>query len=123
MTLWRSPTTTQVWVLPCQIYVGPVISSVAPPATAPLACHLQLQQRPPHPPCAGFRAAWRACPSATALKHLDVDAPRLMRGLYEQEVSGLWAQKPVQCSSGPFLPGDYSGWKRWRDSLPGVEHT
>lgn len=118
----------------------------------------------PVPPCgAGFCAAWRACPASTALKHLDVDAPRLMRGLYEQDVSGgcslprascrlpsacssghlgcsclpaspvhppppsrpaagLWAQKPVQCASGDYLPGDYSGWKRWRDALPEVQH-
>lgn len=37
---------------------------------------------------AGFRAAWRACPSTTVLKHLDVDAPQLMRGLHEQDRSG-----------------------------------
>lgn len=112
----------------------------------------------------GFRAAWRACPSTTALKHLDVDAPQLFRGLYEQEMSGgcdclcfeswlpgrgiacwcqrtlvcchvqlanlsdlalpagLWDAKPVQCSAGDFLPGDYSSWKAWRDSLPTVAH-
>lgn len=37
---------------------------------------------------AGFRPAWRACPADTAVKHLDVDAPRLFKGLYEQDVSG-----------------------------------
>ncbi|PSC69470.1 UDP-c:betaGal beta-1,3-N-acetylglucosaminyltransferase 6 isoform B [Micractinium conductrix] len=67
-----------------------------------------------------FKAAWRACSSDTAVKHLDVDAPRLFRGLYEQDVSGLWKTKPVQCSTGDYLPGDYGGWKRWRDSLPSV---
>lgn len=36
--------------------------------------------------------------------------------------AGLWDQKPVQCSSGDFLPGDYAGWKQWRDGLPTVEH-
>lgn len=70
----------------------------------------------------GFRAAWRSCPSDTAVRHLDADAPQLMAGLYEQELSGLWGAKPVQCSSGNYLPGDYSGWKKWRDSLPSVEH-
>lgn len=41
---------------------------------------------PQHHP--SFRAAWRACPPATALKHLDVDAPRLFGGLHEQDASG-----------------------------------
>eukprot|EP00887_Chlorella_sp_A99_P001796 scaffold19.g1796.t1 len=58
---------------------------------------------------AGFRAAWRACPADTAVRHLDVDAPRLVAGLWEQERSGLWDTKPVQCSSGSFVPGDYTG--------------
>lgn len=68
----------------------------------------------------GFRAAWRSCPPETVLRHLDVDAPRLMPGLYEQEESGLWSNRPVQCSSGFFTPGDYFGWRRWRDSLEDV---
>ena len=38
-----------------------------------------------------------------------------------QDISGLWDRKPVQCSSGAFLPGDYGGWRRWRDSLSDVE--
>ncbi len=41
-----------------------------------------------------FRAAWRACPSSTALKHMDVDAPQLFKGLHAQDLSGgcicLW---------------------------------
>ncbi|KFM27449.1 UDP-GlcNAc:betaGal beta-1,3-N-acetylglucosaminyltransferase 6 [Auxenochlorella protothecoides] len=69
----------------------------------------------------GFRAAWRSCPAETVLRHLDVDAPALLDGLYAQEESGLWGARPVQCSSGKFLPGDYSGWKAWRDTLPFVE--
>ncbi|PRW57106.1 Phosphatidylserine synthase 2 isoform A [Chlorella sorokiniana] len=71
----------------------------------------------------GFRPAWRACPADTAVKHLDVDAPRLFRGLYEQDVSGLWDDKPVQCASGDYLVGDYAGWKAWRDQLPTVERV
>jgi hypothetical protein len=37
-------------------------------------------------------------------------------------LAGLWAAKPVQCAIGDYLPGDYSGWKRWRDALPSVAH-
>lgn len=70
----------------------------------------------------GFRAAWRSCPNDTAVRHLDVDAPALMSGLYEQDRSGLWDLKPIQCSSGSFLPGDYNGWRKWRDELDGVSH-
>lgn len=36
----------------------------------------------------GFRAAWRNCPAATVVKHLDVDAPQLFKGLHEQDLSG-----------------------------------
>lgn len=54
----------------------------------------------------GFRAAWRACPSTTVLKHLDVDAPRLLRGLHEQERSGAarGAGQPCMARFGPCLP-------------------
>ncbi len=38
-----------------------------------------------------------------------------------QELSGIWAVKTVQCSSGQFLPGDYYSWLRWRRSLPDVD--
>ncbi|KAL4451696.1 hypothetical protein ABPG75_007358 [Micractinium tetrahymenae] len=69
-----------------------------------------------------FRAAWRSCGTTTAVKHLDVDAPALLKGLHEQELSGLWSSKPVQCAGGDYLPGDYTGWKRWRDALPSVAH-
>lgn len=65
----------------------------------------------------GFRSPWRSCTPSTAVKHLDIDSPRLLAGLLEQDVSGLADIKPVQCSSGEFLPGDYWGWKSWRDSL------
>ena len=37
-------------------------------------------------------------------------------------LAGLWAAKPVQCAMGDYLPGDYNGWKRWRDALPSVAH-
>lgn len=65
----------------------------------------------------GYKAAWRACTNQTAVRHLDLDAPRLFQGLHEQEVSGLWDQKTVQCSGGQFLAGDYNGWKAWRNSV------
>jgi len=64
-----------------------------------------------------FKAAWRACTNETAIRHLDLDAPGLMRGLHEQEISGLWDKKTVQCSTGSYVAGDYSGWKRWRNSV------
>ena len=67
-----------------------------------------------------FRAAWRACPPETAVRHLDTESPQLMAGLHAQDASGLWDLKPVQCSSGDFLPGDYAGWKEWRDGLADV---
>lgn len=64
-----------------------------------------------------FKAAWRACTNETAVRHLDIDAPMLFSGLFEQEKSGLWDKKTVQCSYGKFIAGDYSGWKRWRNSV------
>eukprot|EP00210_Caulerpa_lentillifera_P004964 g4738.t1 len=64
-----------------------------------------------------FKAAWRACTNETAIRHLDLDAPALFQGLYAQDQSGLWEKKTVQCSSGTFVAGDYSGWKRWRNSV------
>ena len=66
-----------------------------------------------------FRPAWRSCATDTAVRHLDVDSPRLLAGLVEQDISGLADEKPVQCSSGDFLPGDYSGWFAWREGLKG----
>lgn len=65
----------------------------------------------------GFRPAWRACVPDTAVRHLDVDSPRLLKALVEQDISGLSDEKPVQCTSGQFLPGDYNGWYAWRSSL------
>jgi Galactosyltransferase len=65
----------------------------------------------------GFRPAWRSCVPDTAVRHLDIDSPRLLKGLVEQDISGLADSKPVQCSSGQFLPGDYAGWNAWRTSL------
>ncbi len=40
---------------------------------------------------AGFKTAWRSCTNETAIRHLDVDAPRLFQGLYEQELSGEYS--------------------------------
>lgn len=56
------------------------------------------------------------CIMCIQIRHLDLDAPRLFHGLHEQQVSGLWDQKTVQCSTGQFQAGDYSGWKKWRNS-------
>ena len=67
----------------------------------------------------GFRPAWRSCASDTVVRHLDLDSPRLLAGLVEQDISGLSDEKPVQCSSGQFLPGDYSGWWAWKQRLTG----
>eukprot|EP01023_Acetabularia_acetabulum_P067766 TRINITY_DN9435_c4_g1_i1.p3 TRINITY_DN9435_c4_g1~~TRINITY_DN9435_c4_g1_i1.p3 ORF type:complete len:144 (+),score=33.89 TRINITY_DN9435_c4_g1_i1:3-434(+) len=66
---------------------------------------------------AGFKPAWRTCTNDTAVRHLDVDSPKLLFGLFEQDRSGLWGQKSVQCSSGNFVAGDYWGWRNWRDNL------
>lgn len=44
----------------------------------------------------------------TAVKHLDVDAPLLFKGLAEQEDSGLWNTKTVQCSTGSFASGAFA---------------
>jgi len=65
----------------------------------------------------GFRPAWRSCVPDTAVRHLDLDSPRLLKALVEQDRSGLADEKPVQCSSGQFLPGDYAGWYAWKGSL------
>lgn len=55
------------------------------------------------------------------IRHLDLDAPSLFAGLYEQERNGLWDKKTVQCSSGNYVAGDYGGWKRWRNSVTAAE--
>eukprot|EP01025_Chloroclados_australasicus_P024558 TRINITY_DN24610_c0_g1_i4.p1 TRINITY_DN24610_c0_g1~~TRINITY_DN24610_c0_g1_i4.p1 ORF type:complete len:360 (-),score=47.59 TRINITY_DN24610_c0_g1_i4:314-1393(-) len=68
-----------------------------------------------------FKPAWRSCTNETAIRHLDVDSPTLLQGLYEQDRSGLWNSKTVQCSSGVFVAGDYWGWLNWRNSLENVE--
>jgi hypothetical protein len=65
----------------------------------------------------GFRPAWRSCVPDTAVRHLDIDSPRLLKGLVEQDISGIADIKPVQCSTGQFLPGDYAGWHAWKSSL------
>lgn len=64
-----------------------------------------------------FRAAWHGCTNNTAVKHLDVDSPALLPGLYEQDVSGLWDAKTVQCTFGQYWAGDYRLWRRWRNSV------
>lgn len=66
----------------------------------------------------GFKAAWDSCKNDTVLKHLDNQAPNLVAGLREQDKSGLWDAKEVVCSAGPYKPGSYFQWKKWRNSLP-----
>jgi hypothetical protein len=82
------------------VQVGVLLSDVTKPESHP-----------------AFRPAWRMCSPNTAVRHLDTDSPRLLAGLVEQDRSGLADEKPVQCSSGKFLPGDYAGWKEWKDEL------
>ena len=64
-----------------------------------------------------FRPAWRACMPGVAVRHLDVDSPRLLHGLVAQDISGLSDEKTVQCSSGQFFPGDYPSWRMWKEKL------
>lgn len=68
----------------CNPQKSPACCSKARVAALRRAAELPLPAASP----AGFRAAWRSCSTATAVKHLDVDAPLLFRGLYEQDVSG-----------------------------------
>ncbi|KAK9815751.1 hypothetical protein WJX72_008919 [[Myrmecia] bisecta] len=68
----------------------------------------------------GFKAAWRSCTSDTAVRHLDVDAPIVLPGLYEQEKTGMWQVRTVQCSLGSFKTNEYASWHKWRSSLPGT---
>ena len=37
-----------------------------------------------------FVAAWKGCSAATAVRHLDVEAPQLFRTLYQMELRGAW---------------------------------
>lgn len=66
----------------------------------------------------GFKAAWDECDKDTVLRHLDNQAPALTAGLAEQDRSGLWSVKSVECSAGNFTAGDYFTWRAWRNSLP-----
>lgn len=40
---------------------------------------------------------------------------------YVQEDNELWEVKTVQCATGNFIVGDYTSWRKWHNSLPGVE--
>ena len=51
--------------------------------------------------------AWKTCHNGTAVKHLDVDAPRVLRGLFEQQVNDGWQHRSVQCSAGDYISDDY----------------
>ena len=37
-----------------------------------------------------FVAAWKGCSAATAVRHLDVEAPQLFRPLHQMELRGAW---------------------------------
>ena len=37
-----------------------------------------------------FVAAWKGCSAATAVRHLDVEAPQLFRALHRMELRGAW---------------------------------
>ena len=54
-----------------------------------------------------FVPAWKTCHNGTAVKHLDVDAPRVLRGLYEQQQNEVWQHRSVQCSAGDYISDDY----------------
>ena len=54
-----------------------------------------------------FVPAWKTCHNGTAVKHLDVDAPRVLRGLFEQQVNDVWQHRSVQCSAGDYISDDY----------------
>jgi len=106
----RGPPPTKLAICSCCLYcripwedvlVGLLLADVVP----------QPQSHP------GFRPSWRSCSPITAVRHLDVDSPRLLAGLVEQDISGLADIKPVQCSTGDFLPGDYAGWYAWKQAL------
>ena len=59
----------------------------------------------------GFKDAYDPCSKRTSVKNLDFDAPALVRGLHEQERSGLWSHKTIEYSSGPYR--SYGGWYRF----------
>lgn len=69
----------------------------------------------------GFQSAWQRCANDAVVRHLDVDAPRLMEGLAAQDASGLWDQVTIRCSSGKHMPGNYQQWITWRNNLKGVD--
>ncbi|CAK0738802.1 hypothetical protein CVIRNUC_001095 [Coccomyxa viridis] len=68
-----------------------------------------------------FVAAWKGCSAATAVRHLDVEAPQLFWPLYQMELRGAWRGDQVNCSEGEYAIDDYWSWKGWRDSLAGVQ--
>lgn len=69
----------------------------------------------------GFQSAWQRCANDAVVRHLDVDAPKLMEGLAAQDASGLWDQVTIRCSSGKHMPGNYQQWIAWRNNLQGVD--
>lgn len=46
---------------------------------------------------AAFVAAWKGCSAATAVRHLDVEAPALFQELYQKELRGEWKGEQVKC--------------------------
>ncbi|CAL8463468.1 g3002 [Coccomyxa elongata] len=67
-----------------------------------------------------FVPAWKGCTVDTAVRHLDVEAPKLFQMLYELETSGAWQAGDVPCTEGDYAVNDYWSWKNWRDGLEGV---
>lgn len=78
-----------------------------------MACDLQASD--------AFVAAWQPCFSKTAVRHVDVEAPKLFDTLYRLELTGGWASFYVPCSEGDYSAGSYWSWKHWRDNLEGVQ--
>lgn len=64
-----------------------------------------------------FKPAWKLCRPNTAVKHLDVDAPRLLDTLVTLDRSGLSYEKVTVCSSLPSK--DYFQYVAYRDALTG----
>eukprot|EP01025_Chloroclados_australasicus_P061938 TRINITY_DN8133_c0_g2_i2.p1 TRINITY_DN8133_c0_g2~~TRINITY_DN8133_c0_g2_i2.p1 ORF type:complete len:529 (-),score=40.85 TRINITY_DN8133_c0_g2_i2:1299-2885(-) len=70
----------------------------------------------------GFKPGWRSCTNMTLIKHLDFDSPKLLSGLYQQELNKLWDTKTVQCNTGTFLSNNWQEWYQYRNSLQNIAH-
>ena len=68
-----------------------------------------------------FVPAWKGCTTGTAVRHLDMEAPKMFQPLVELEKSGAWEAGDVPCTEGTYAVNDYWSWKNWRDGLEGVQ--